>query len=134
MSGKTLEQRRAAHALSIVKNVKQDVKQDKQKFNSYVERLPAAIVMNGLGQAMAMELANHFDWAHKELYDSVGKWLKECGIFGNEELMEEIISGDQNTYVRAQAEALAYLEWLKKFSQAYLKGDNVDKATVQTKN
>ena len=35
--------------------------------------------------------------------------------------MEAIVEGNQNQYVRAQMEALAYLEWLKKFSQAFLR-------------
>jgi len=39
----------------------------------------------------------------------------------NEGLMDAIVGGNQDKYVRAQAEALAYLVWLKKFSQAFLR-------------
>jgi len=125
----TLEQRRAKHALEKVKSIRD--KKYESKFRSYVERLPSMIVMNGLGQAMAFELAcaelgktenrtSEME-AHNELYKIVESWLKECKVYPNGNLIESIVENEQETYIRAQAESLAYLEWLKKFSQAYLK-------------
>lgn len=130
LSEKTLGQRRAAHALAKIESLKG---KNIGKFDRYVERLPATIVMNGLGQAMAFELAAarlgnskrtvDLD-AHKMLYDTVESWLRVCGICPNgKDLMNTIIDSRQEEYVRAQAEALAYLDWLKMFTQAYLKGD-----------
>jgi CRISPR-associated protein, Cmr5 family len=55
MSERSLEQERAKHALEAVNSIRGESWAG--KFRSYVERLPAAIVMNGLGQAMAGELA-----------------------------------------------------------------------------
>jgi CRISPR-associated protein Cmr5 len=105
--------------------------------------------MNGLGQALASELAmarigdnNSGDenlsslieemknggmrrkpdeWAHHALFCIVQDWLQECNIYSKGDLMEALVSGNQNRYVRAQAETLAYLEWVKKFSQAFLR-------------
>jgi len=125
----TLGQKRAAHALAAVEGLKgKDIK----KFDSYVERLPATIVMNGLGQAMAFELAaarlgnpkqNADQKAHKMLYDIVESWLQTCGVCpAGKDLMKTIVESDQEKYIRAQAEALEYLDWLKMFTQAYLKG------------
>jgi CRISPR-associated protein Cmr5 len=37
--------------------------------------------------------------------------------------MEEIMANSQDSYLHAQAEAMAYLEWLKKFAQAFLAGE-----------
>ena len=109
----------------------QDV--DIGKFDSYVERLPATIVMNGLGQAMAFELAasrlgktdrKPDERAHELLYRIVESWLQECGICPKgKDLMKTIVGSRQEEYVRAQYEALAYLDWLKMFTQAYLKED-----------
>jgi CRISPR-associated protein Cmr5 len=124
----TLEQKRAKDAFGKINKIKKDEKFG-SKFRSYVERLPSMIVMNGLGQAMAFELAcaelgkenRTIDMkAHEELYKTIEAWLKECKVY-EKELIESIISSDQESYIRAQAETLAYLEWLKKFSQAYLK-------------
>lgn len=127
MSARSLEQERAAHALSAVNKIKEESWAG--RFRSYVERLPAAIVMNGLGQAMASELAaagraeNDEKLAHKCLYDCVEKWIHCRHIYNQEKLMDAIVNGSQEQYVLAQAEALAYLEWLKKFSQAFLKNE-----------
>lgn len=128
MADQTLGQKRAAHALKAINKL---VEQNNYgNFGSYVQRLPATIVMNGLGQAMAGELAagrggkNDDERAHKKLFESVESWLQECKAYSNEMgLMESIVKSRQEDYVRAQAEALAYLDWLKKFSQAYLDGD-----------
>jgi len=133
-------QRRAAHALAAVGELKENDQKGKGygNFVSYVDRLPATIVMNGLGQAMASELAaarlgkqdrNPDEKAHEKLFDIVQKWLKKSSVYDESAspeskwLMKAIVEGSQDDYVRAQAEALAYLDWLKKFSQAYLKGE-----------
>lgn len=128
MVEQTLGQKRASHALEAIKRLEKD--NNYGNFGSYVQRLPATIVMNGLGQAMAGELAagrggkNDDERAHKKLFELVESWLKESGAYSNESgLMESIVKSSQGDYVRAQAEALAYLEWLKKFSQSYLDSD-----------
>jgi len=130
MSERSLEQERAKHALEAVNSIRGESWAG--KFRSYVERLPAAIVMNGLGQAMAGELAaagragemGDDKKAHNKLYELVAGWIRTRRIYSAEEnLMKAIVDGDQKQYVLAQAEALAYLEWLKKFSQAFLEKD-----------
>ena len=124
MSEQTLEQRRAAHALAKIKELEKKGKDEYGHFQSYVSSLPASIVMNGLGQAMAFELSAGKE--HKLLHDVVEDWLcNHSGVFTNEKvLMKAITENGQREYVHAQAEALAYLEWLKKFARAYLeKGD-----------
>ncbi|OQB28965.1 MAG: CRISPR system Cmr subunit Cmr5 [Euryarchaeota archaeon ADurb.Bin190] len=128
MAENSLEQRRAARALKSAKEIRN--KSYASKFRSYVERLPASIVMNGLGQALASEFAagrgdkGEIDSeAHEKLFNEIEDWLlKERKIYSEKtDLMSSIVSGSQEQYILAQAEALAYLEWLKKFSQAFLK-------------
>lgn len=114
----TFEQKRAAHALKEIKSL--NVGEDSH-FISYVSALPASIVMNGLGQAMAFELSSGSE--HKILYNIMESWLcEQSGVFTDEnDLMKAITGNGQKEYIRAQAESLAYLDWLKKFSRAYLK-------------
>lgn len=118
----TIEQKRSAHALAFVMELKHGKHGDYGKFKSYVSGLPATIVMNGLGQAIATELSSG-EMGHDHLFKAIEEWLlTKCDIYPeNRGLMKAITSHSQESYIRAQAEALAYLVWLKKFSQAYLK-------------
>ncbi|TWB10069.1 CRISPR-associated Cmr5 family protein [Nitrospirillum amazonense] len=144
--GPDLAQRRAQHALNAIKayrDASTSEVPDKQKkaYAGYVKSLPAAIVMNGLGQALATELAQGkkdtakgqgglSPDAHQQIYRHVQDWL--CGSDpqapfrdagnGTTMLLERLYASDQTTYLRAQAEALLYLGWLKKFANALLGG------------
>ena len=124
MSTQTLAQRRAAHALACVQK---HVGKSYGNYVSYVSALPATILMNGLGQACATLLSKaggDKTKPHRLLYADLEKWL--CGsdsaapYKGTPELMNAIVTGTQDKYLRAQAEALSYLVWLKKFANAYL--------------
>lgn len=125
---RTLEQRRAANALARVKHFKRRHDSFKKSYRSYVDRLSPAIVMNGLGQALATELAAAGDnpdkdnlKAHKDLFESLSGWLCDPsdGVYrGAADLMEAIMGNNENAYLRAQAEALAWLNWHKKFCRA----------------
>lgn len=128
---RSLSQRRAKDALDKINNLKT---MDYGNYLSYINALPAAILMNGLGQAMATELASaerdsngqiNANDPHLLLYGHLNKWL--CGTdedapYRNHTagLMDAIVSHDEDYYLRAQAEAIAYLEWLKKFANAFL--------------
>lgn len=124
---KTLEQERAADALQKVRKVEEEGKELQQEYSSYAKSLPATILANGLGQAAATLLAkakgNKKD-AHYVLYKHLNDWLcndkEEAPYKKEEDLMKAITANDRNAYMRAQAEALAWLQWLKKFAAAYL--------------
>ena len=127
MSTQTLAQRRARRALSCIQEHEKAGKDIYKNYVSYVETLPATILMNGLGQACATLLAKadgKSEAPHGLLYADLQSWL--CGDDPAApypkagDLMEAIIRHDQTTYLRAQAESLAYLVWLKKFANAYL--------------
>lgn len=125
MNRQTLAQRRAAHALNCV-----EAHSGKSYGNyvNYVEALPATILMNGLGQAAATLLSKG-DEPHRLLYTDLQGWLcstDDAAPYRNApDLMKAITGRPQADYLHAQAEALAWLVWLKKFSNAYLKkGEN----------
>jgi CRISPR-associated protein Cmr5 len=125
MSQQILAQRRAAHALGCIERHKRAGKGTYGNYVSYVEALPATILMNGLGQACATLLSKaegDKQKPHGLLFGDVESWL--CGEDPaapfKGDLLEAITEKDQATYLRAQAEALQYLIWLKKFASAYL--------------
>jgi CRISPR-associated protein Cmr5 len=125
---KTIEQLRAADALVRVNELGAHSDGFKKRYRAYVDRLCPTIVMNGLGQALATELAAagphpHKDdeRAHHELYLSVQRWLcrADDGVYpSSPDLLQAIMSEEEELYLRAQAEALAWLEWHKKFCRA----------------
>ncbi|MDZ4778779.1 MAG: type III-B CRISPR module-associated protein Cmr5 [Planctomycetia bacterium] len=129
----TLEQQRAAHALDKVNGVKSE--RLAGDYKSYCESLSATIVMNGLGQACATLLAQAKgktgdDDAHRRLFDDLEDWLcgKQARVGLSKPLIDSLVKSDQTIYCHAQAEALAYLVWLKKFAQAFLsKADKPEK-------
>jgi len=129
MSGqRTLPQLRAAHALGAVDRRRSLTETAQKEYVSYVNALPATIVMNGLGQAAAMLLARakgQKNDSHHLLYDDLQAWLcgnKDLPSLGLQgDLVTAIMEGDQDTYVLAQTEALSYCTWLKRFAVAYLK-------------
>jgi len=131
----SIAQERARHALIEVKQIDSDNRyssNDKERYASYVESLPATILANGLGQAMATLLAQakgNKEDLHYVLYNSLQSWL--CGGHPQapyrraKDLMEAIVNSNRETYIKAQMEALAYLEWLKKFAVAFFKKETI---------
>ena len=115
-------QKRARHALASIKAL---VNGDYGNYVSYVNALPARIIMNGLGQALAMEKASAGkDKGHEHLFNHMQGWLLsgwEHSPYAGNDLFAAITGGSEQDYIRAQAEAMAYLEWLKKFAAAFLK-------------
>jgi len=116
---RTLEQRRASHALKSIKSMND---RDTGHYTSYVSSLPATIITNGLGQALSM-LETKDESAHKLLLKHITDWLKlrisELGSRAS--VVDSLMQSDQKIYLEAQYEALAYLSWLKQFARAYIK-------------
>ena len=121
----TPTQRRAAYALGRIR-AKGELG---EKYKSYVSSLGADILTLGLGQAMAGELqaaagSNSDGKAHLSLYDDIEKWLCSSDPLAPfphaTNLLDAICNAEQANYLRAHSEALAVLEWLKKFARALL--------------
>ena len=128
VTGLNLDQRRAAHALAKVRKQRKHPRQS--DYLSYAKALPASILQNGLGQAMATLLAaakSNDDDPHFLLYRDLEDWLcgddKDAPYRGARGLLEAITTKDQRHYLCAQAEAQGYLNWLKKIAAAHLEAD-----------
>jgi CRISPR-associated protein Cmr5 len=131
----TIEQQQAADALRAVRELEQD-NDFRERYRSYVERLGPSILINGLGQALAAEKAagtnkpqKPEERAHHCLYQHLTRWLcRDGGIYsGCKDVLTAIVNHGEPQYLRAQAEALAWLVWHKKFCRAYLPASETTK-------
>ena len=141
---RTIEQQRAADALVRVNELAKWSDDFKARYRAYVDSLGPTIIMNGLGQALATELAaagppttnddppkddgkDAHRKAHRALYASLNSWLcrTDGGVYpSGGDLLQAITTNDEAHYRHAQAEALAWLEWHKKCCRAvFPKGD-----------
>jgi CRISPR-associated protein Cmr5 len=131
----TMQQKRAAFALKHVEQAK-NAGVNQKEYKSYAAALPAMIHMNGLGQAVAFYLskverdnrgniiANDL---HYLLYKLLSDWLCQEGqpYAGykdkkDKDLLSGITQEDMHKYLLAQAEAMALMDWVKKFAEAYM--------------
>lgn len=130
----TIEQERAQHALKQIRSLQRTQPESwQERYKSYVKGLPATIVSNGLGQALATLLAaakGESTDPHHVLYQHLELWLcrpHPLAPYRDEKhVIDAIIAHDAWVYRIAQMEAMAYLVWLKKFAAAYLKGKERD--------
>jgi CRISPR-associated protein Cmr5 len=142
-TGPSLDQRRAQHAARSLDHVLSELtSQDRQQlYRSYIERLGPAILTNGLGQALAAELARGHSARsdpHCLLADQLASWLADehDGVFRLEEaaagtLLDALCGACQRTYARAQQEALAWLAWHKRFARARILDDEAPSEATQ---
>ncbi len=116
----TLQQERAKAALeSITKLVGHP---DADKLLSRAAELPFMIHANGLGQAAAFFKSKKNKDGYDTMYKILSQWLIQSGrpFAGHTDLLQAITQSDLHTYRVAQAEAMQYMDWVKKFAKAYL--------------
>lgn len=131
----TLDQRRAQHAWKAVERAGQLSSKDAKKdFAREAKRLPVRIKTAGLGQALAFLNAKSKSDSEDyrgQLLKELGNWLlKERrlapwpkGATDRDAVIQAIIGGDAKLLRRATEEALFYLQWLTRFSEAEFKPD-----------
>jgi len=115
----TLEQQRAEYALKSVTGFKGN---ETEKYRTLIKKLPAMILNNGLGQALAFLLADAEGKNNKpswRLYECLQKWIIQQGIYA-EKFIESLMNEDRTKYMHAQHETLKMLTWMTKFADAYL--------------
>lgn len=125
----SLAQLRAQHALAAITLLAAQKPSAYGNYVSYVKALPANIRSLGLGQSLAFALAKcegDLEKPYGRLYAHVTGWICKRPTYPGatpQNFMEKLTSGTQTQYIHAQIEAMAYLEWLKKFAVAQLKED-----------
>jgi len=122
----TLQQQRAKYALDKVTDLIKLNEGDKLKGRA--SELPFMIHANGLGQAAAFfksksgkEGKDDKD-GYCHLFRVLQGWLSQPGrpFAGQTDLMRAITEADMHQYRVAQAEAIQFMDWVKKFASAYL--------------
>lgn len=116
----TLQQQRARHALE---KVQQWVPLGEHpKLKARTSELPFMIHANGLGQAAAFFKSKKNKDGYDVVFGALQSWLsqKDRPFAGQTDLMQAIVQADLPTYRLAQAEAMAYMDWVKKLASAYL--------------
>jgi len=126
----TKEQQRAAFALKQVEQVYCiPVKEDTANF---VVGVPTMILTDGLGQSLAFLLSKQKPGEpnkHTKTFGIIKDWLQQQGINGltargnDLDFIKQFSALEQNNYLRAQQEALAMLQWLKRYVRAFGQGE-----------
>ena len=104
-----------------------------EKYSSYVKKMPTLIQTNGLGNMLAFcrskfgaEDAEKSGEkrAYKLLYEHINGWFKERSG-ESRDIIEWILSEDTSSLdvFRVTKEILAVLNWMKRFAEAELKGE-----------
>lgn len=120
---RTMAQKRAEFALRKTSEAKQST--DREKLKSFSAGAPSMILQNGFGQTIAFWLAK--DKAeHRALFHILTEWLKQTDQrnFGTcrqpADYIQRLSTMEQREYLQSQNEALALLEWVKRFANADL--------------
>ncbi len=119
---RSLEQERAEHAWNAVQSAKKAVKDKEKELRSLARSAPASIQSNGLGQTLAFWKAKN-ESHHSALYNALSDWLKKQ-LHVQSDVVEWIATTATSLqYRHATAEAVAYLNWYKRFAEAELKSE-----------
>jgi len=141
MDLRSLEQERAKFAYEKVKEVKQEKNPDVQKkYSSYVKSAPILILTNSLGQALAFYLSKlealpdvdyksispqNFKKAEEKayayLYTHIAEWLAgERKLTDGKDPLKYYMEATGTEAMVLTDEAIALLNWLKRFADAML--------------
>lgn len=126
---KTIEQNRAKFAYECAEKGKELDKASEYK--AYVKKLPTLIKTNGLAAALAFAflkgtkdgtLQKNQAWGL--LYAQIEAWLnkdtKELITFEENRLKYQLTTVDSSTYRAITVEVLAFLTWLRRFSDGLI--------------
>ena len=139
---RTIEQERANYAYKCISEVKSNGDAEvEKKYKSYVRNSISYIKINGLASTLAFyksksgqgnENSSASNRAYKLLYEHINQWfingfLHESGEAGNntKDVLLWAINEKTSTLEVFQLteEIILFLEWLKRFAEAELKGE-----------
>ena len=114
---RTLENNRAKFAFEMVR----EVRSKKDEYVSWSKKITVLIKTNGLGQTLAFMKSRGKEETNLMLRQ-ITRWL----VFKNEinegeDLVEKITEIDSFTYRRWSREIVALFNWVRRFSEGYLK-------------
>lgn len=122
---RSLEQQRAAFAWDCVQQVKKT--SWASDYCQLAKGLPAMVQVNGLGQTLAFldSKGKRQDNEHARLAADLSRWVSKQLLGSERNDLIPWITGQASAaeYRRATAEALAFLNWLRRFAEAELGGE-----------
>lgn len=114
--GRLAEQERAKCAFERVQTNKGA--KNAKDYRQLVRGLPAMVQQCGLGQTMAL-LASKGNDHHAMALADLEEWLKRFDYAkGKDGVLKALMDGESRGYRMATTQALAYLQWLKRFAEA----------------
>lgn len=117
----TIGQQRSAYALESV--LSSELRKD-EGYANFTAGAPSMILQNGFGQSMAFWLQKSKTMPkYNELLEILRDWLNKRDLIKSndkKEFIKNISVVEQVTYLAAQKEALALLEWVKRYANAGL--------------
>jgi CRISPR-associated protein Cmr5 len=118
---RTLAQQRSQFALEKLAALRVD----KDQFTREVTSFPSLVLQNGFGQAMAFNLSKEVK-EKAEIVALIRQWLvsrRKLEAKDNREFLLQLSKMPVTDYLAAQREALAFIEWVKRFANAGLFGE-----------
>jgi CRISPR-associated protein Cmr5 len=121
----SLDQRRAERAYENVTAIDEQPNDKlKSRYSALARKVPAMIQTNGLGQALAFlraKAGRNKESEHWLIYGHISAWvMKQLNQDEAGSLLEWVVQNDSPTYRRATNEAMAFLNWLKRWAEAIL--------------
>lgn len=89
------------------------------KYGSIARKIPTLIQINGLAQTLAFLKAKGKEH-HIQMFEHLSTWVCSRLNSGTGNLLDRILKMDSQSYRLATSEALAFLQWLKRFAEAEL--------------
>lgn len=131
---RSLSQERAAFALQKVQDILNDHNDLKESLNnknykSFIAGVPTMILQNGFGQALAFWASKAKEKKeNKEGYtlEIIREWFNDeknplrLKSTDTKSFINTLIGKNQREFLQYQQEALAMLEWFKRFANAFL--------------
>jgi len=126
---KGLEQGRASFCYEKVIEAKNKLGDNATDYKSYVKKAPMLIKTNGLGAALAFMKAKGKDGnAWSLIYQQITEWIendtKALINTGGEDLVKTVVSLETPDYRALTNEVLALFNWLRRFAEGLIKGDD----------
>lgn len=118
----TKEQKRSQFALEIVNEHFPNSQVDKESAN-FIVGVPTMILTNGIAQTLAFLLSNKTKPKQALVFKIIRAWVQhevpKLQVASEMEFLQKFAKLEQDEYLSAQREALAMLQWLKRYARAF---------------
>ncbi|MBE9166322.1 type III-B CRISPR module-associated protein Cmr5 [Pleurocapsales cyanobacterium LEGE 06147] len=114
-----LDRSRAANAWNDIQSVTKKEEKFQKKYSAIARKLPTLIQINGLAQTLTFLKAKG-EPHHLDTFNHLSGWVCHRFNWNNTDLLTQVLAQDMDSqrYRLVTAEALAFLQWLKRFAEA----------------